>query len=125
MKVFAILFAIAALGVPVAAQAQIPLVSSQVQRQSILDLEYLLNYPGLPPAQAEAASAETQAIQTQINGPDLPALNVPVYGGCDADQSLLAYLQDLVQNANLDPQSIYAYKRNIYDISVNLRQRGC
>jgi hypothetical protein len=125
MKVWALLFTVAALAVPVAAQAQIPLVSSQVQRQSILDLEYYLNYPGLPSAQAEAAKVEIANIEAQINGPDLATLTVPAYGGCDADQSLLAYLQDLVANGNLDPQSIYAYDRNIYDISVNLRQRGC
>jgi hypothetical protein len=119
----AVLFCAAVL--PISASAQIPLADSQVQRQRILDLEYWLNIPGLPSAQADTVNNEVIAIQTQVNGPDLQPLSVPNYGGCAADQSILSYLQDEVANAGLDKQTLYSYNRNIYDLEVNLRQRGC
>lgn len=115
-----------AAALPLATPAQTPLAQTQAQRQQILDLEFAANVPPSVPA-ARIAQLQTQAqqMQTQINGSDLPALAVPVYGGCDADHDVLSYLQDEVQNGNLDGQSRYTYERNIYDISVNLKQRDC
>jgi hypothetical protein len=81
------------------------------QNQHVLDIEYQLNQPGMPAAQAQAAQNQ--------------APMVPVYGSCDADRSVIAYLQDQVQNGNLDAGSAYVDRRNIYDLQVNLRQRGC
>lgn len=111
--------------VPVAAPAAMPLAASQVQRQTILDLEYQLNVPGTPAARATAIQNQIASLEAQINGSDVPALSVPVYGGCEADQSVLSYLQDEVQNGDLDQDTLYTYRRNIYDLQVNLRQRGC
>jgi hypothetical protein len=90
-----------------------------------LDLEHRLNDPGMPAAQATAVQNQIAALEAQVNGTDIPALTVPVYGGCDADRSALSYLQDEVQNGGLDQQTLYTYRRNIYDLQVNMRQRGC
>jgi hypothetical protein len=111
---------------PVAGSAAaMPLVASQIQRQSILDTELALNVPGMSADAATSAQNRISQLQTQVNGSDLPALPVPVYGSCDADQSTLSYLQDQVNSADLDLQTLYTYERNIYDLQVNLRQRGC
>jgi hypothetical protein len=119
-------FVLCAAAVPAAASAaSMPLAASQVQRQAILDTEYALSDPGMTAAAATAAQNRVAQLQTQINDNAVPTLPVPVYGGCDADQSALAYLQDQVNTADLDQQTLYTYKRNIYDLQVNLRQRGC
>lgn len=111
---------------PVAAPAQTPLVRSQAQRQQILDLEFQMNIPpGLPAARSAQLQSEAQQLQQQLNGSDSPPAEVPLFGGCDADSAVLSYLQDEVQNGDLDAQTLYTYNRNIYDVSVNMKQRGC
>lgn len=125
-RVFALSFLLCAAALPVVAAAQTPLAQSQAQRQQILDLEFQMNVPpSISATRTAQLQTQAQQIQTQIDGSDLPALAIPVYGGCDADRAVLSYLQDEVQNGNLDAQSLYTYNRNIYDISVNLKQRGC
>lgn len=110
---------------PLAASAAQPLDASTSQRQAILDLEFQLNDPGQPAAQAHALQTRVASLQSTIETSDIPTALVPAYGGCDADRSVLAYLQDRLQNGNLDPQSQYTDRRNIHDVSANLKQRGC
>ena len=109
---------------PGAAGAQ-NLATNAPQRQAILDLEYLLNQPGVPAARAAQLAAEITQLETQANGSVLPPLGVPVYGTCDANNSLIAYLQDQLATSNLDYQQTVIDNRAIYDLQVNLKQRGC
>jgi protein tyrosine phosphatase (PTP) superfamily phosphohydrolase (DUF442 family) len=111
--------------VPSVASAQIAMQSSQNQRQAILDTEYALNVPGLPVTQASAAQSRITQFETAINATSVPALAVPQYGGCDADRGMLSYLQNQLQRGNLDQTSIEIDQRALYDLNVNLRQRGC
>lgn len=94
-------------------------------RQAIMELEYQLNIPGVPNARAAQLQSQVTQLETQANGSAYPTLPVPVYGTCDADQSLVAFLQDQLANVDLDYQQKVIDQRAIYDLSVNLKQRGC
>ncbi|MGB6061297.1 MAG: hypothetical protein WBG27_06340 [Candidatus Aquilonibacter sp.] len=119
------LFALAlALLTPLAAGAQ-NLAANAPQRQAILELEYLLNQPGVPPARAAQLQAQITQLETQANGTEIPPLPVPVYGTCDANNSLIAYLQGQLATSDLDYQQTVIDNRAIYDLQVNLKQRGC
>jgi hypothetical protein len=107
------------------AQTQPSLAQNAPQRQAIQELQYLLNQPGVPTARAAQLQAQVAQLETQANGSDLPALPVPVYGTCDANNSLIAYIQGQLASSNLDYQQRVIDNRAIYDLQVNLRQRGC
>ena len=71
------LFALAlALLTPLAAGAQ-NLAANAPQRQAILELEYLLNQPGVPPARAAQLQAQITQLETQANGTETPAAPGP------------------------------------------------
>ena len=80
-------------------------------------------------AQAVAAVAALQAqaaqLQAQANGSDFPTATIPQWGTCDADNSVIAYLQDQLATTNLDYQQTVIDQRALYDLGVNLKQRGC
>ena len=119
------LFALAlALVTPLAAGAQ-NLATNAPQRQAILELEYLLNQPGVPAADVPQIQARITQLETQANGNAVPPLGVPIYGTCDANNSLIAYLHDQLATSNLDYQQTVIDNRAIYDLQVNLKQRGC
>jgi hypothetical protein len=124
MKQIAHLALALALVIPVAAGAQ-NLAANAPQRQAIQELEYVLNQPGVPPARAAQLQAQIAQLETQANGTDVPPLAVPVYGTCDANNSLIAYLQGQLATDDLDYQQRVIDNRAIYDIQVNLKQRGC
>jgi hypothetical protein len=116
---------LAAAFAPTVSSAAEPLIQSAVQRQQIMELEYLLNEPGLPPAEATRLQGQAMQLQDKINGPDLTSLNLPVYGSCEADDAMIAYLQDEMANSNLDYQSHVIFQRAIRDLEVNISARGC
>lgn len=119
------LFALAlALTVPVAAGAQ-TLAQNANTRQAILEVEYQLLQPGVSPDRVAALQARAAQLQAQANGSDFPTLTIPQWGTCDADNSVIAYLQDQLATTNLDYQQTVIDHRAIYDLSVNLKQRGC
>ncbi|MGC2131403.1 MAG: hypothetical protein WA629_15065 [Candidatus Aquilonibacter sp.] len=124
MKQFALLALALALVTPLAAGAQ-NLAANAPQRQAILEREYQLNQPGVPTAIATQLQAQITQLETQANGSAVPPLGVPVYGTCDANNSLIAYLQDQLANSNLDYQQTVIDNRAVYDLQVNLKQRGC
>jgi len=102
MKQLALFTLALALLTPLAAGAQ-NLATNAPQRQAILDLEYLLNQPGVPAARAAQLAAEITQLETQANGSVLPPL----------------------ATSNLDYQQTVIDNRAIYDLQVNLKQRGC
>jgi hypothetical protein len=59
------------------------------------------------------------------NGSDFPTATIPQWGTCDADNSVIAYLQDQLATTNLDYQQTVIDQRALYDLRVNLKQRGC
>lgn len=124
MKQFALLVLALAMVTPVAAGAQ-TLAQNAPIRQAILELEYRLVDPGVAPAQVAALQARVAQLQAQANGSDFPTATVPAWGSCDADTSVIAYLQDQLATSNLDYQQTVIDQRAIYDLQVNYKQRGC
>jgi hypothetical protein len=114
----------ATIAMPAAARSE-TLAQSASARQAIMELEYQLNQPGAPTTVTAAMQSRILAIQTQINGNDAPALSVPVYGSCDANQATISYLQDEIANSDIDYQQLIIDQRAIHDLQVNSRQRGC
>ncbi|HTU69890.1 MAG TPA: hypothetical protein VMF11_06175 [Candidatus Baltobacteraceae bacterium] len=110
--------------VPSVAPAQ-NLAKNAPTRQAIMELEYQLNQPGVPDARAAQLQSQIAQLETQANGSDYPTLPVPVYGSCDADNSAIAFLQDQLATVDLDYQQTVIDQRAIYDLGVNLKQRGC
>ena len=89
-----------------------------------MELEYLLNQPGVPPARQTQLENQITAIETRINTNGEPNLAVPVYGTCDADHGLISYLQN--QNTtNIDYQQHVNNDRAIHDLNAILAARGC
>ncbi len=123
MKASAIILSLAAALMPALASAQS--LPSLAQRQAILNLEYQLNQPGIPAASQPALQQRAASLESQANGTALPALALPVYGSCDADRSVIAYLQDDLTNGDLGYQQQQTDRTAIYDLQVNLQQRGC
>jgi hypothetical protein len=119
------LFALAlALTVPAAAGAQ-TLAQNANTRQAILEVEYQLLQPGVSPDRVAALQARAAQLQAQANGSDFPTATIPQWGTCDADNSVIAYLQDQLATTNLDYQQTVIDQRALYDLRVNLKQRGC
>ena len=106
------------------AAAQSPLYTSANDRQTIMDLEYQLNQPGVPPARQTQIENQITAIETRINTNGDPNLAVPEYGTCDADRGLIQYLQDEL-TTDIDYQQQVDDNRQIHDISAILKARGC
>jgi len=113
-----------AMATPTAAGAQ-NLAQNANTRQAILEIEYQLLQPGVAPDRVAALQARAAQLQTQANGSDFPTLTVPQYGSCDADNSVIAYLQDQLATTNLDYQQTVIDQRGIYDLQTNRKQRGC
>jgi hypothetical protein len=106
------------------ASAQDSLAQNAAERQAIMELEYQLNWIGVPPARATALQNQIDQIETKINTNGEPNLAVPVYGSCDADRGLVQYLQD--QNTtDIDYQQLVDNKRAIHDLNAILAARGC
>ena len=124
MKQLALLALALALVAPAIAGAQ-TLAQNANTRQAILELEYQMLQPGVTPERVTAIQAQVAALETQANGSDFPTAPVPAYGSCDADNAVIAYLQDQLATTNLDYQQTVIDRRAIYDRSVNLKQRGC
>ncbi len=124
MRPYLLALALFAAVAPAVASSQ-DLAANAPQRQAIQELEYLLNQPGVPAARAAQLQAQVAQLETQANGSDLPQLPVPVYGTCDANNALIAYLQGQLATSNLDYQQRVIDNRAIYDLGVNLKQRGC
>jgi hypothetical protein len=119
------LFALAlALTVPAASGAQ-TLAQNANTRQAILEVEYQLLQPGVSPDRVAALQARAAQLQAQANGSDFPTATIPQWGTCDADNSVIAYLQDQLATTNLDYQQTVIDQRALYDLRVNLKQRGC
>jgi hypothetical protein len=119
------LFALAvALMTPAAAGAQ-TLAQNANTRQAILEVEYQLLQPGVSPSRVAALQAQAAQLQAQANGSSFPTATVPQWGTCDADNSVIAYLQDQLATTNLDYQQTVIDQRALYDLGVNLKQRGC
>jgi len=124
MKQLAFFALTLALVAPVAGGAQ-TLAQNANTRQAILELEYQLMDPGVTPARATQIEAQVTQLETKANGNELDTLPVPAYGSCDADTSTIAYLQNELSTADLDYQQTVIDQRAIYDLGVNLKQRGC
>lgn len=106
------------------AAAQSPLYTSANDRQAIMELEYQLNQPGVPPARQTQLESQITAIETKINTSGDPNLAVPEYGSCDADRGLIQYLQDEV-TTDIDYQQQVDDNRQIHDLSAILKAKGC
>lgn len=119
------LFALAlALVTPAVAGAQ-TLAQNANTRQAILEVEYQLLQPGVAPDRVAALQARAAQLQAQANGSDFPTATIPQWGSCDANNGLIAYLQNQLDTSDLDYQQTVIDHRAIYDLSVNLKQRGC
>lgn len=106
------------------AMAQDPLLTNASERQQIMELEYQLNQPGVPPARATQLANQITQIETKINTNGEPNLAVPVFGSCDADRGLIQYLQN--QNTtDIDYQQHVNNERAIHDLNAILAARGC
>ncbi len=118
------LLALALLLTAAPAMAQDALTQNANERQAIMELEYQLNQPGVPPARQTQLETQITAIETRINTNGQPNLAVPIYGTCDADHGLISYLQN--QNTtNIDYQQHVNNDRAIHDLSAILAARGC
>jgi hypothetical protein len=123
MKQLAFL-ALALLMTAAPAFAQDSLAQNADERQAIMELEYQLNWIGVPPATATALQNQIDQIETKINTNGEPNLGVPVYGSCDATRGLIQYLQD--QNtSDIDYQQHVDNNRAIHDLNAILKARGC
>ncbi len=90
-------------------------------------IQYVLNL-GVPASVASELQSRVIEVQQQINGTgpnDPPALQVPAYGSCDANQTALLYLQDELANSNISYQQRVIDTRAIHDLQANSRQRDC
>ncbi len=106
------------------ALAQDSLAQNANERQAILELEYQLNQPGVPPARQTQLENQITAIETKINTNGQPNLAVPVYGTCDADHGMVQYLQN--QNTtDIDYQQHVNNDRAIHDLNAILAAKGC
>jgi hypothetical protein len=106
------------------AMAQDALAQNASERQAIMELEYQLNQPGVPPARQTQLENQIAQIETKINTNGEPNLAVPVYGSCDADRGMVQYLQN--QNTtDIDYQQQVNNNRAIHDINAILAARGC
>jgi hypothetical protein len=104
--------------------AQDSLAQNANERQAIMELEYQLNWVGVPPARATELQNQIDQIETKINTNGEPNLPVPAYGSCDADRGLIQYLQD--QNTtDIDYQQRVDNNRAIHDLNAILAARGC
>lgn len=118
------LLALALLLTAAPAMAQDTLAQNANERQAIMELEYLLNQPGVPPARQTQLENQITAIETKINTNGEPNLAVPVYGSCDATRGLVQYLQN--QNTtDVDYQQHVDNLRAIHDLNAILAARGC
>jgi hypothetical protein len=124
MKQLALLALTLALVTPASAGAQ-TLAQNANTRQAILEVEYQLLQPGVSPSRVAAFQAQAAQLQAQANGSDFPTATIPQWGTCDADTSVIAYLQDQLAMSNLDYQQTVIDARAIYDLQVNYKQRGC
>lgn len=124
MRSYLLALALVAAVAPAAALSQ-DLAANAPQRQAIQELEYLLNQPGVPTARAAQLQAQVAQLEAQASGNEIPALPVPFYGTCDADNGVLAYLANQLATSNLDYQQRVIDNREVYDLRVNLKQRGC
>lgn len=106
------------------ALAQDSLAQNANERQTIMDLEYQLNWIGVTSARETALQNQIDQIETKLNTNGEPNLAVPVYGSCDADHGLIQYLQD--QNTtDIDYQQRVDNNRAIHDLNAILKARGC
>ena len=124
MKQLALLALALALVTPALAGAQ-TLAQNANTRQAILEVEYQLLQPGVAPDRVAALQAKAAQLQNQANGSDFPTLTIPQYGSCDADNSVISYLQDQLSTTDLDYQQTVIDQRGVYDLQTNLKQRGC
>ncbi|HEY5341256.1 MAG TPA: hypothetical protein VIK27_09540 [Candidatus Aquilonibacter sp.] len=124
MNASAVVLSLAAALLPVAASAQ-SLADNQGQRQAILNVEYQLNQPGVPAASVPGLQQRVAALESQVNGAAFPTVAVPVYGSCDADRSVIAYLHDELTNTDIDYQQQQTDRTAIHDLQANLHQRNC
>jgi hypothetical protein len=106
------------------AAAQSPLYTSANDRQTIMELEYQLNQPGVPPARQTQLESQITAIETKINTNGEPNLAVPEYGSCDADRGLIQYLQDEL-TTDIDYQQQVDDNRQIHDLNAILKAKAC
>jgi hypothetical protein len=118
------LLALALLVSAAPAAAQPPLFTSANDRQTIMDLEYQLNQPGVPPARQTQLETQITQIETKMNTNGEPNLAVPEYGSCNADRGLIQYLQDEL-TTDLDYQQQVDDNRQIHDINAILKAKGC
>ncbi len=118
------LLALALLLTAAPAMAQDSLAQNAAERQAIMELEYQLNWLGVPPTRQTQLESQITAIETKINTNGEPNLAVPVYGTCDADRGLIQYLQN--QNTtDIDYQQQVNNNRAIHDLYAILATRGC
>ena len=118
------LLALALLITAAPAMAQDTLAQNANERQAILELEYQLNQPGVPPARQTQLENQITAIETKINTNGEPNLGVPVYGSCDATRGLVQYLQNEL-TTDIDYQQQVIDNRAIHDLNAILAARGC
>lgn len=151
MKALALAFL--ALALPAAAIAQ-TLPQSTQDRQAIANLEYQANLPGTDPATKAHIAQQISQLQYRINtrplvepmptfGPSwnmqpgvpstLPTLNTQqtlpttptIYGSCDADKAVLAYLQEEVSSpATSTQERSYDFAR-IGDLQRAIAKAHC
>lgn len=118
------LLALALLLTAAPAIAQDSLAQNASERQAIMELEYQLNQPGVPPARQTQLENQITALETKINTNGEPNLAVPVYGSCDANRGLIQYLQN--QNTtDIDYQQLVDNNRAIHDINAILAAKAC
>ena len=106
------------------AMAQDALAQNANERQAIMELEYQLNQPGVPPARQTQLENQITALETKINTNGEPNLAVPIYGSCDATRGLVQYLQNQL-TTDLDYQQQVIDNRAIHDLNAILAARGC
>lgn len=154
MTLRAVLVALGIAAVPLLAFAQTSLPQSTQDRQQIQNLQFQANLPGTSAADRAQIERRITELQYQINtrpliepmptltpgwnGASLPGGKLPqlsnttvapitptIYGSCDADRAVIAYLEQEMQLPSTSRQERLYDADQKQQLEKDLRSKGC